>query len=139
MSRRFQHNRNDAGSLLASVFIVVLGSGCCLFLVAAMSPASFVKTALGLSGTCAVFLILIILQRFRKTPGSSVDFLFSSTSNRRDDGLKDYEPRKAGGNQSPSPVGTNHPISAQEAHEINVTSANTWVPANSARNRKNSD
>lgn len=139
MARRFQHNRNDAGSLLASVFILALGSACCLFLVAAMSPASFARTAWGLGGFCTVFLILIVLQRFGKSPGSSLSFLHSSSRNRRDDGLKDYEPRKAGENRQKSAVGTNRPISAQEAHEIQVTSPNTWVPANTGRSHKKQD
>jgi hypothetical protein len=136
MPKRFQHNPNDSGSLLASVFILALGSGCCLFLVSAMSPASLAMTAWGLGGVFFVFLILIVLQRFGKLPSSSLGFLFSSARNRRDDGAADYEPRIAGQSRSSSMVGTNQPISANEAHEIKVTSANTWIPAKSGRNRK---
>jgi len=134
MPRRFQHNRSDAGSLLAAVFIIALGAGCCLFLVAAMSPANLAKTAWGLGAFCTVFLILIVLQRFGKSAGG-LSFLFSASRNRRDDGLQDYEPRMAGEKRS-SMVGTNRPISAKEAHDIQITSANTWVPANSGRSRK---
>ncbi|MEJ7592700.1 MAG: hypothetical protein WKF77_14215 [Planctomycetaceae bacterium] len=136
MPKRFHHNRNDSGSLLASVFILALGSGCCLFLVSAMSPASFAITAWGLGGVVSVFLTLIVLQRFGKMPNTNLGFLFSSARNRRDDGAADYEPRVAGQSRSSSMVGTNQPISAKEAHEIKVTSANTWVPARSGRNRK---
>lgn len=136
MPKRFRHNRNDAGSLLASVFILALGSGCCLFLVAAMSPESFVRTAWGLGGMLTLFLTLIVLQRFGKIPNTNLGFLFSTARNRRDDGASDYEPRIAGSPRSSSTVGTNQPISAQEAREIQVTSANTWVPANSGRRRK---
>ena len=136
MPRRFHHNRNDNGSLLASVFILALGSGCCLFLVSAMSPASFAMTAWALGGALSVFLTLIVLQRFGKLPNTNLGFLFSSARNRRDDGAAEYEPRIAGQSRSSSMVGTNQPISAKEAHDINVTSANTWVPAKSGRNRK---
>jgi len=136
MPKRFHHNRNDSGSMLASVFILALGSGCCLFLVSAMSPASFAMTAWGLGGALAVFLTLIVLQRFGKLPNTNLGFLFSSSRNRRDDGAADYEPRIAGQSRSSSAVGTNQPITATEAHEIKVTSANTWVPAKSGRNRK---
>lgn len=136
MPKRFHHNRNDSGSLLASVFILALGSGCCLFLVSAMSPASFAMTAWGLGGALSVFLTLIVLQRFGKFSNTNLGFLFSSSRNRRDDGAADYEPRIAGQSRSSSMVGTNQPISAKEAHEIKVTSANTWVPAKSGRNRK---
>ena len=136
MPKRFHHNRNDNGSLLAAVFILALGSGCCLFLVSAMSPTSFAMTAWGLGGALSVFLTLIVLQRFGKMPNANLGFLFSSARNRRDDGAADYEPRIAGQSRSSSVVGTNQPISAREAHEIKVTSANTWVPAKSGRNRK---
>ena len=136
MPKRFHHNRNDNGSLLASVFILALGSGCCLFLVSAMSPTSFAMTAWGLGGALSVFLTLIVLQRFGKMPNANPGFLFSSARNRRDDGAADYEPRIAGQSRSSSVVGTNQPISAREAHEIKVTSANTWVPAKSGRNQK---
>lgn len=139
MPRRFQHNRNDSGSLLASVFIVALGCGCCLFLVSAMSPASFARTAWGLGAFCAVFLVVVIMQRFGKSPTQSLGFLFSSSRNRRDDGLKDYQPRKIGENHASKHLGTNKPISAKEAHEIKITSANTWVPANSSRRQKEHD
>ena len=121
--------------MLAAVFIVTLGCGGCLFLVAAMSPASFAKTAWWMGGVVVAFLTLVVLQRFGKIPKGSIGFLLSSSKNRRDDGAKDYEPRIAGQSKS-STVGTNQPISAREAHEIQVTSANTWVPANSARGRK---
>lgn len=136
MPKRFHHNRNDNGSLLASVFILALGSGCCLFLVSAMSPTSFAMTAWGLGGALSVFLTLIVLQRFGKMPNANLGFLFSSARNRRDDGAADYEPRIAGQSRSSSVVGTNQPISAREAHEIKVTSANTWVPTKSGRNQK---
>ena len=136
MPKRFHHNRNDSGSLLASVFILALGSACCLFLVSAMSPAAFARTAWGLGGALSVFLTLIVLQRFGKIPNTNLGFLFSSARNRRDDGASDYEPRIADQSRATSRVGTNQPISAQEVHEIKVTSANTWVPAKSSRNRK---
>ena len=136
MPKRFHHNRNDSGSLLASVFILALGSGCCLFLVSAMSPKSFAMTAWGLGGALSVFLTLIVLRRFGKMPNTNLGFLFSSARNRRDDGAADYEPRIASQSRSSSAVGTNQPITAKEAHEIKVTSANTWVPAKSRRNRK---
>ncbi|MDA1229725.1 MAG: hypothetical protein O2856_03035 [Planctomycetota bacterium] len=135
MPKRF-NNRNDAGSMLAAVFILTLGSGACLFLVAAMSPDAFATTAWWLGGSVAVCLTLLVLQRYGKIPNRSLGFLFTSTRSRRDDGVADYEPRIAGQSSSPSVIGTNQPISARDAHEIQVTSANTWVPANSARGRK---
>ena len=136
MAKRFSNNRNDAGSMLASIFILTLGSGCCLFLVAAMSPASLGTTACWLGGIFALYVTLVVFQRFGKIPSTNLNFLWSSSRNRRDDGLKDYEPRIAGKSQSTTLLGTNEPISAKDAHEIQITSANTWVPANSSRRRK---
>ena len=136
MPKKFFHSRNDAGSLLASVFILTLGFGCCLFLVAVVSPNSIANTAWGLGGVLCVFLTLIVLQRFGKVPNANLGFLSSTARTRRDDGVADYEPRIAGQSRSSSTVGTNQPISAQEAHEIKVMSANTWVPAKSGRSRK---
>jgi hypothetical protein len=137
MAKRFSNNRNDAGSMLASIFILTLGCGSCLFLVAAMSPESLGMTACWIGGIFTIFATLVVLQRFGKIPNGSLSFLLSSSRNRRDDGLKDYEPRIAGKSRSTMIVGTNEPISAKDAHEIQITSANTWVPANSSRRRQN--
>lgn len=135
MGRRWQSNRNDAGSLLASVFIVALGCGSCLFTVAAMSPGSLPAAIWTLSGIGGLFLVMVVLQRFGKLPKTDLSFLLSAQKNRRDDGVAGYEPRKAGGNATIRP-GTNQPISAEEAHEIKITSANTWVPTQSRSGRK---
>ena len=135
MGRRGHGNRNDAGSLLASVFILALGAGCSLFTVAAMSPSSLPTAMWTVGGIIGAFMVFVILQRFGKVPNADMGFILSSRRNKRDDGLSDYEPRKAG---DPRPIvsGTNQPISAAEVHEIKVTSANTWVPANSASGRR---
>jgi len=138
MARRFHSKRNESGSMLAAVFIITLGVGGCLFVVSAMSPESFVSAAWVLGGVLAAFLALTFWFRFGKTQNSSFGFLLSSTRNRRDDGVQDYEPRIAGQSQLSAVTGTNQPITAQEVHEIRVTSANTWVPAKSGRGKKKS-
>jgi hypothetical protein len=135
MGRRFHNNRNDSGSLLASVFIMGLGAGCSLFTVAAMSPNSLPAAMWTVGGISVSFFTLIILQRFGKVPSGSLSFLLKSERNRRDDGVRDYEPRVMNSVDS-RVTGTNQPISAEEAHEIKVTSANTWVPAATRSRRK---
>lgn len=135
MARRWQSNRNDSGSLLAAVFILTLGAGGCLFTVAAMSPNSVPMAAAILGGIVGAFMLLVILQRFGKTPKMDLGFLLKSRRNRRDDGLGDYVPRVAG-QPTNGAAGTNRPITAQEAHEIQITSQNTWVPAAGRRTRK---
>ena len=87
-----------------------------------------------IGGLVAVFLAFNILQRFGKTPQSDLRFLVSAHRNKRDDGLADYQPRKAGDGRA-NPSGTNRPISAAEAHDIQITSANTWVPSQSRGER----
>jgi hypothetical protein len=135
MGRRFHSNRNDSGSLLASVFIISLGAGCSLFTVAAMSPTSLPAAMWTVGGVSAAFFTFVILQRFGKLPSGNLSFLLKSERNRRDDGARDYEPRLMNSGHTTS-TGTNQPISAQEAHEIKVTSANTWVPAATRDRRK---
>jgi hypothetical protein len=128
MGKRWKSNRNDSGSMLAAIFIVALGAGTCLFTVAAMSPASLPMAMLVIGGISGAFMVFVILQRFGKLPATDLSFLLSSSRNRRDDGLTDYEPKLVKSKQTPV-AGVNRPISAAEAHEIKVTSANTWVPA----------
>jgi hypothetical protein len=129
MARRWQRGQNDSGSLLASIFIIALGSGCCLFTVAAMAPDSMPIAIWTVAGLLVVFLVLLFLQRYGK--GSlSLAFFVTSSKNRRDDGLRDYEPQIIG-ERKPMFEGNKQPITAAEAHEIRVSSANTWVPARS--------
>lgn len=135
MANRWQRGRNDSGSLLASVFIMTLGAGGCLFTVSAMAPQSMPIAVWTISGLFSVFLLLILLQRFGKVPQTDIRFLLSSRKNTRDDGRMDYQPRKANDLYS-GQSGTNLPISAAEAHEIQITSANTWVPAQTRGERR---
>ena len=135
MGRRGHDSRNDAGSLLASVFILALGGGCSLFTVAAMSPASLPTAMWTVGGIVGAFMVFVVLQRFGKAPTADLSFILTSRRNNKNDGVADYLPRKAGDNR-PVVSGNNQPISAAEVHEIRVTSANTWVPANSASGRR---
>ncbi len=134
MGKRWQSNRNDAGSLLASVFILALGASGALFTVAAMSPSSMPKAMWSVGSVVAVFVVFIVLQRFGKVPAGDLRFLLTSQKNRRDDGVGDYMPRKVGEGRT-VPPGTNQPSSAEEVHEIKVTSLNTWVPSQSKTRR----
>lgn len=130
MGKRGRSSRNDSGSLLAAVFILAMGAGCCLFTVSVMSPSSLFAASCTVGVVIGGFLILVILQRFGKLPQNSLSFLVTSQRSRRDDGAADYQPRKVGeGQDQTSHGGTNRPISAEEAHDIKVTSLNTWVPS----------
>ncbi len=135
MGKRGHHGNKQDGSLLASVFILTLGGGCCLFTVAALYPQSFTLAASVVGGIAALFIIMAVLQRTGRLPSNSLGFLFISNKNKRDDGTNDYLPRRAADSR-PMAQGTNRPISAEEAHEIRVTSPNTWVPSPAKRKRK---
>lgn len=132
MGKRFYSNRNDSGSLLASLFILVMGFGSCLFAVAAVSPASVPMAAVTIGVIFALFVGLIVMQRFGYTPSLGLGFLSRAGRSHRDDGAADYLPRKAG--ESRRIVhGTNQPITAGEATELRLTSASTWVPSRGRR------
>ena len=130
MARRWRSNRNDAGSLLASVFILTLGAGCALFTVAAMSPDSMPAALWTVGSIVGIFIVIVVLQRFGKLPKTDLGFLVSSQRNRPDDGASDYQPRKVGEGRITT-SGTNQPISVEEAKDLKVTSLNTWVPSKS--------
>ncbi len=127
MGKRF-NNRNDSGSLLASIFILALGGGTSLFTVAAMSPSSLPKAMWTVGGIVSAFMVFIILHRMGKVPQADLSFLLASHRNRRCDGTTDYQPRKLDEGRK-NVIGTNQPISAEEARDIKQTSSNTWVPS----------
>ncbi|MFN9719808.1 MAG: hypothetical protein ACK58L_14000 [Planctomycetota bacterium] len=121
--------------MLASVFILTMGGGCCLFTVASLYPESFTLAASVITGIVVVFIVVAVLQRTGRLPSNSLSFLFVSHKNKRDDGTNNYLPRRVTDSR-PMVQGTNRPISADEAHEIQVTSPNTWVPSPAKRKQK---
>lgn len=132
VARRVRSSRNDAGSLLASTFVVSLGAGCTLFMVAAMSPES-APVVLSLIGGLAVLLLAVIIrQRFRRGHGRGLSFVSLLSRQHRTDGLAcEYQPEKAIRRRGPAAGQLNRPISVDELREIQTTSLNTWVPARS--------
>ena len=129
MSKRWQNNRNDAGSLLASTFVVALGSGCVVFLVVALS-ADFSPFFLGLMGLIATALFAtIILQRLGRGRTGSMSFWSMFGQSHREDGLAcNYRPRKIRG-RADVDAEVPRPIHAEEVRQIQETSSSTWVPS----------
>jgi hypothetical protein len=117
--------------------IITMGFGACVFTVAAMSPNSVPQAVAVLAVIAALFFGFTFWHRYGKGGSFSLGFLLNSRRNRRDDGLKDYEPRVAGRDaaQSATMQGTNRPITAEEAHDIRISCDNTWVPASGRRSR----
>jgi hypothetical protein len=67
------------------------------------------------------------LNRAGRLTALNLGFLSLSSRSRRDDGVRDYQPRKA---SSPSSAASpNQPITAGEARELRLTSSSTWIPA----------
>lgn len=129
MGRKWGKRRDDGGSMLASVVIIILGTGLCCFLclLERSDFSDFMLIALPTGGLLTIG--LIVVYRYGRGESGSLAFWHSAASNHNDDGIAaQYRPRKVSDSQANAPAGSNKPITAQEAHEIQVTSANTWVP-----------
>ena len=127
MGRRFSGRRDDSGSWLASLLILAVGLGFCAFLAISSAPESALIPCLILSGILGLFVLLNRLNRAGRLTALNPRFLSLSSRNRRDDGEREYQPRKA---CAPSSAASpNQPITAGEARELRLTSSSTWIPA----------
>lgn len=128
MGRLRSGRRDDSGSWLATLLIVATGGGFCAFAALAASPDALLTA--GLVGLCTIglFILVHLLNRSRYAGTLGLGFLFTSSRNRRDDGVRDYHPRKVASKSSAAPGG-NQPITAGEAKELRLTSASTWIPS----------
>lgn len=119
--------------MLAAVIVVVVGTGLCVF-IAAASPEPASIWLVGAVVLAAVLMVsLIITYRYGRHSSTGLGFWHALSRNHRDDGLaSQYRPRRVADKRSESNA-TNRPITAEEAQEIQATSANTWVPS---RNRE---
>lgn len=138
MARKWTRRRDDGGSMLASLVIIVLGTGLCCFL--CLMDTSDFGTVMMLSLPIASLLLILFLMNYRygrtKT-GSGLTFWFSAASNHNDDGIAaQYRPEKIKDSRSNAPAGSNSPITAQEAHELQTTSASSWVPSKKKKSRR---
>ena len=138
MPGKWKNRRDDAGSMLAAVIVIVCGAGVCAFVGALDRSEAGAWMLGGVVLLAALFLWWIIWYRYKSNVGQSgLAFWHIFSRNHRDDGLAaQYRPRKVGDSRSNQPSGTNQPITADEAHEIQATSANTWVPS---KNREGGD
>lgn len=134
MAKHWKNRRDDAGSMLAAVIVIVAGAGLCAFL-AAVEASERSDWAIGVVITVAVLLVTwMIWYRYSRDRTAGLRFWLSVSRNHNDDGIAaQYRPRKVADRKSELAAGTNQPITAEEAHEIQATSASTWVPS---RNRE---
>ena len=136
MGRRSSGRRDDSGSWLASLLILAIGLGFCAFLALSSDPDSALIACCILAGILALFVLLNWLNRAGRLTSNTLSFLSLSNRSRRDDGVRDYQPRKA---HSPGPAATapaNQPISAGEARELRLNSASTWVPTQGRKQKR---
>lgn len=134
MGRKWKRERDDAGSMLATVIIIVLGTLLCCFL-CLMDSSAFAHWMLLLLPAAALFAILQIVRYRYGRSGSAggannrLSFWNMLVRSPPDDGLAaQYRPRVVQSGRSLAPSGLQQPITAQQAHELRTTSANTWVP-----------
>jgi len=127
MGRRLSGRRDDSGSWLASLLILAVGLGFCAFLAISSAPQSALISCSILGGILGLFVLLNRLNRAGRLSALNLGFLSLSSRSRRDDGVRDYQPRKAGSPSSAAPA--NQPITAGEARELRLTSSSTWIPA----------
>lgn len=134
MAKNWKHRRDDAGSMVATVIVIVVGAVICAFLGAA-DRTQFGDWMLGLVVlVAALMLTAIIRYRYARNSSSGLGFWYALGTDHREDGLaSQYRPRKVRDNRTISQPGAQRPISAEEAREIQNTSSNTWVPS---RNRE---
>jgi hypothetical protein len=134
MGRRLSGRRDDSGSWLASLLILAVGLGFCAFLAISSDPSSALTTCSILAGILGIFVLLNRLNRAGRLTSLNLSFLSISSRSRRDDGTRDYQPRKA--NTASPKAAPNQPITAGEARELRITSSSTWIPAQ-GRKKKN--
>lgn len=129
MGKRLSGGRDDSGSWLASLLILTIGLGCCVFLTLSLNPRAATIGCSVLAVIFGLFLLINRLSRIGNMKSFDLGFLGLLGRSRRDDGLKDYEPRRVSAPPPPSAAASNQPISAGEARELRLNSASTWVPA----------
>ncbi len=131
MAGKWKSRRDDAGSMLAAVIVIVGGAGVCAFVGALDQSEAGAWMLGGVVVFAAMLLWWIVWYRYsRNVSQSGLAFWHMFGRSHREDGLAaQYRPRKVGEGNSNRPSGTNRPITAEEAKEIRATSANTWVPS----------
>lgn len=121
--------------MLATVIVIVLGAVMCVF-IAALDGSGIGDLMMMLAtGGGVLIVVMIIWYRYGRRSGTNASLAFWNALSRNpaDDGIAaQYRPRKVDEGRNSRAVGTNRPITAEEAHDIQSTSANTWVPS---RNR----
>lgn len=111
--------------MLATIIVIVCGTGLCWFI--AVSANAF-QLQIGISIVAFVAVVQVIRLRYGRPSDGKLSIFNSIQRNPYDDNAAaQYRPVKIKDGHSDSAT-TNKPITAEEAHEIQTSSANTWVP-----------
>ena len=127
---KWKRGRDDAGSMLATVIVIVGGAGLCCFLsmldtssFSSWMPWMIIAGALSVIG-------LIVRYRYGRRSSTGLGLWYMLRRSPNDDGVAgQYQPGLIRDKRSQVSVGTNTPITAEQARELQVTSSNTWVPS----------
>ena len=138
MGRNWKHRRDDGGSMLATIIVIVGGAGLCCFL--ALAADSSLLLQIGVATASLITIVQIVRYRYGSDSTGKLNIWQILTRRPNDDNIAaHYHPERIIDKHSEARVGTNQPISAEEAHQIQVTSSNTWVPSKATgENRKDS-
>ena len=140
MAKKWQHRRNDFGSMLATAVVIGVGAGLCCFVCLADSSDFGVILSLAVVMVALFMLFGITWYRYSQSGGQSLVFWHAVARNNREDGLAaQYRPQIVNDRGAQQPVGTNKPITASEARELRVTSSRTWVPSRTASQKQKRD
>lgn len=136
MGRSWKYRRDDGGSMLATIIVIVCGSGLGCFLAMAADSSEWLQAGIAVAALIAI--VQIVRYRYLRNTSTRLGLFFFIQKHPNDDGIAaQYRPRKIRDRRSENQNGSNKPITAEEAHQIQVTSANTWVPtkATAEKNR----
>ncbi|MCP4783115.1 MAG: hypothetical protein GY903_25365 [Fuerstiella sp.] len=130
MPKNWFHRRDDAGSMLATVIVVGFGAGLSSFVGLALASSAYDWIVIAVVATALLMLGLLTSYRYFRNEEANLGFWNAVARNHREEGLaSQYRPRKVEDGEEKEPVDPNKPITADEVHEIHVTSSNTWVPS----------
>lgn len=116
--------------MFAAMIVIVLGVVLCGF-ISAVSSTERSAWAFGIAtGVGALMVVWMIWYRYSRNRASGLGFWHMFGRSHRDDGIAaQYRPRKVKDGRTEIPAGTNQPITAEEAKQIQENSANAWVPS----------
>ena len=121
--------------MLATVIVVGIGGGLAGF-GCLLAGGSDLLVATVFCSLAALMIGVTGLRRSVSRSTSGLGFWLNLMKNHPDDGLAaQYRPRRVDPDKEVRPQGSNQPITAAEAHELQSTSSSTWVPSRNRNHR----